>query len=134
MNKKNKYIRPLSKTRIDVFDLFLLTHPMDNEGERLRHLWDIHGAAITEAWKAAFPATRPRLFWLLEHRDSYDKLCKIEQARIDKSETPALKASLDLKDAKAELIRLGLLDDDEMGAEPKEFCFSKFCRQYQSGR
>lgn len=97
----------------------------------MRPLWDMHRAAILEAWKEIFPATRPRIFWLLEHPQSHDKLCQIEQSRIDKSKTPALKAYPTLADEKAELIRLGLLDDNEIEAEPKAFCFSDFCERYK---
>ena len=118
MNKKNRYIIPSEKKNLDSLTLWFMFFPKDNPGEKARRLWQEHRDAFLEAWIELFPATRPRLWWVLEHRDIYDRLCATEQERIALSEFPALKAYPDLDEAKQELLMMGELDSDEIYADP----------------
>lgn len=122
MNKKTHYVKRKNKANIDALALFFMLH--DSGGgccfttdAAMRAAWMVNRDEILALWTQRHPSTRPRLFWRYEHPASYERLLALEQARIDASDFKARRATCPNPiDEKAELERIGELDDDEKEA------------------
>jgi len=129
MNKKNRYIQHTNKEKINSLELHFLFYAA---GPNPEALYRRHKTEFLRLWKEHCPGTRPKIFWMIEHPESYQRLFDAEMNRI-RAEGSCVFSGIDLMDANNELIRLDELDPDELEAEPKALCFRDLKAAYLGG-